>query len=218
MNVRACDVIPGFWGPYKDPLYKDIILIEGGQVSSGSILNWLVEKIAKQYVFEAQKNRVTPFDLLDAESLKVPPGANELVILDHWQGNRTPYKDPRSRGVIWGLTMSHGVPNIARAIYEGTSFGIRLFLEYLKEKNIFIQRIKTCGGGVRSYLWTHILADICEQPLKVTLENMTLLGGAIIAACSINVFHSFEEGFLAMKPKFDVVIPEHPFYKYQNMF
>jgi len=218
MNVNFSSVIPGFWGPYKDPLYQGVLLLEGGQVSSGSILNWLVEKIAKQYISEAQKHRVTPFDLLDTEASKIPPGANGLIVLDHWQGNRTPYKDPYSRGIIWGLTMNHEVPHIARAIYEGTSFGIRLFLDYLKEKNILVRKIKVCGGGTRSHLWTRILADVCEQPLKVTLENMTLLGSAIVAACSVDAFHSFEEGFLAMQPEFEVISPQYPFSEYQKNY
>jgi ribulose kinase len=45
------------------------------------------------------------YDRLNAEAKALPPGAEGLVVLDHFQGNRTPYTDAHARGVISGLTL-----------------------------------------------------------------------------------------------------------------
>ncbi|MEM2002520.1 MAG: FGGY-family carbohydrate kinase, partial [Candidatus Methanomethylicaceae archaeon] len=181
MHTAISNPIQGFWGPYKEPLIAGLNLIEGGQTSSGSIIRWFVEKIARHYSWEGQQKGLSPFEILDLEASKVAPGAGGVVVLDHWQGNRTPYKDPSSRGLIWGLTLYHDAPHLGRAIYEGISFGVRLLLDRLKEERVKFGDIKVCGGGTKSRLWLQILADVAERPLKVTSENMTLLGNAVLA-------------------------------------
>jgi ribulose kinase len=50
----------------------------------------------------------------------LPPGAEGLVVLDHFQGNRTPHTDPNARGVISGLTLKHGPAHLYRAMIEVT--------------------------------------------------------------------------------------------------
>jgi ABC-type sugar transport system ATPase subunit len=59
------------------------------------------------------------FSRLNARAAELPPGSEGLVVLDHWQGNRTPWTDPWSRGVIRGLTLGHGPAHVYRAILEG---------------------------------------------------------------------------------------------------
>lgn len=44
VNTSSCNPISGFWGPYKEPLWKGLNLLEAGQTSSGSILSWFIEK------------------------------------------------------------------------------------------------------------------------------------------------------------------------------
>ncbi len=218
VNTSSCNPISGFWGPYKEPLWKGLNLLEAGQTSSGSILSWFIEKVARHYVFEADRRDLNPFDLLDAEASKVSPGSEGVLVLDHWQGNRTPYKDPDSRGVIYGLTLGHDASHIGRAIYEGISFGIRLLVDYLKRDGIYISCIKACGGGTKSGLWMQILTDICEQPLDITMENMTLLGNAIVGATGVGIFSSFTEGFEMMQPCFTRVAPTTSFSVYQENY
>ena len=56
----------------------------------------------------------------------LPPGAEGLIVLDHFQGNRTPHTDANARSVISGLTLKHGPAHLYRAIIEGMSFGTAL--------------------------------------------------------------------------------------------
>jgi ribulose kinase len=90
----------GIWGTYPDAVIPDLHIVEGGQTSTGSIVNWLKHLLPDSISYDKLNN--------DAKSL--PPGAEGLVVLDHFQGNRTPYTDAHARGVISGLTLKHGPP------------------------------------------------------------------------------------------------------------
>ena len=63
-----------------------------------------------------------------------------------------------------------------------------------------------------------ILTDICEQPLDITMENMTLLGNAIVGATGVGIFSSFTEGFEMMQPCFTRVAPTTSFSVYQENY
>lgn len=213
VNTKTQKTLEGFWGPYKDPLYKGLNLIEGGQTSSGSIIDWFIKKVAKHYVIQTTA-KLKPYEWLDIEASKISPGSEGLVILDHWQGNRTPYKDPYSRGIIWGLSLNHGAPHIGRAIYEGIAFGIRLLFDRLEKAGISIKKLKVCGGGTKSKLWLQILSDICERAMWATQENASLLGGAILAAKGASLFSSITEAFTVMHPELKMIEPTNSFSKY----
>ena len=58
-----------------------------------------------------------------------PPGADGLVVLPYFAGERTPIFDPHARGVVAGLTLRHGRGHVFRAVYEGIAYGIRQILE-----------------------------------------------------------------------------------------
>jgi ribulose kinase len=68
-------------------------------------------------------------DALNREAAAVAPGCDGLLVLDHFQGNRTPYVDALSRGAFVGLTLGHGLPHLFRAVIEGICFGTKSILE-----------------------------------------------------------------------------------------
>ena len=70
--------------------------LAAGMATSGSLTGWL-QGIAGG----------VPFETLLAEAAASPPGAHALVTLPYFAGERTPLFDPRARGVVIGLTLSH---------------------------------------------------------------------------------------------------------------
>ena len=68
------------------------------------------------------------------EAAAIPPGADGLLVLPYFAGERTPIFDPRARGVVAGLTLRHGRGHLFRAAYEGIAFGIRQILEFLDDR------------------------------------------------------------------------------------
>jgi len=88
---------PGVWGAYPDIVYPGRWIVEGGQTSTGSIINWLRRFLGG----------TLDFDAMNAKAAALPPGAEGVIVQDHFQGNRTPYTDPLSRAAIVGLTLAH---------------------------------------------------------------------------------------------------------------
>jgi len=163
----------GIWGTYADALIPGLHVVEGGQVSTGSVVNW----------FKAMLSDAWDYERLTAEALALPPGAEGLIVQDHFQGNRTPYTDPRSRGVVSGLTLKHGPAHIFRAIIEGIAFGTELILETMRGAGYAPEEVVICGGPSRHDIWLQIHADVSGVPLTTTrVPDAPALGSAILAA------------------------------------
>ncbi|MCA1715626.1 MAG: xylulose kinase, partial [Actinobacteria bacterium] len=81
----------GFFGAYTDAMIPGQYTIEGGQVSTGSIVAWFKNRFAKKAAEEAEKRGVDPYEVLNEMANDVPIGSEGLVVIDYFQGNRTPY-------------------------------------------------------------------------------------------------------------------------------
>jgi ribulose kinase len=122
-----------------------------------------------------------------------------LVVLDHFQGNRTPYTDAHARGVISGLTLKHGPAHLYRAMIEGVSFGTALIFETMRTNGFSPKEIVICGGSTRSDLWMQIHADTAGLPLVLTeVVDAPALGSAILAAVGAGCYSNMIEASDAM--------------------
>ena len=174
---------PGLWGPFGDAVIAGEWTIEAGQASTGGTVRWLLELIGQRWPERERYARA------DAAAAATAPGAGGLTILDFWQGSRTPIRDPKARGAIWGLTTAHGPGHLLRAVYEATAFGNRSILQTLETRGVPVSRITACGGGTRSALWLQILSDVAGVPLALTAEDDAVaLGSAICAAVAAGAY------------------------------
>lgn len=180
---------PGVWGAYPDIVYPDRWIVEGGQTSTGSIINWL-RRFCGGNLDLAQLNAM-------AEAL--PPGADGLIVQDHFQGNRTPYTDPLSRGAITGLTLAHEPHHVFRAIIEGIGFGTRAILDAFRAGGYTSTEITVGGGATASALWMQIHADTAGLPVRIPASaDAPSTGSAVLAAYGAGRFASIDEGIDAM--------------------
>ena len=146
--------------------------------------------------------------MLDAKAAAVPPGCDGLVCLDYWQGNRCPLKDPRGRGVFWGLTLAHGPGHVFRSIYEATAYGTRHILEDVQAHGLEIKRLFAGGGGAKSRLWIQIHADVLGRPVLLPREpEACALGSALVAAVHAGRFADLAEAAREMVRIAEVVEP-----------
>lgn len=174
----------GVWGPYPDALIKGKWVLEGGQTSTGSVVKWFVDQFTN-----------LSYEELDSEASKIPPGSEGLIVLEYWQGYRSPIRDPLARGTIWGLSLKHTPYHIHRAIYEGTAYGTRNIIEAITSKGVNLNEIYACGGGTRSKLWIQINADVCGVPIYIPeIEEAGCLGSAIAGAVGSGFFKDLTEG------------------------
>jgi xylulokinase len=109
---------------------------------------------------------------LDAEERRRAP-----LFLPYLSGERSPHNDASAQGVLFGLTHGHGPADIAYAVAEGVSYGLRDGLHTLAAP---AGDLVLVGGGARSAWWAQLLADILEVPLALSEGGEA--GGALGAA------------------------------------
>ncbi|VDS10216.1 Ribulokinase [Paracoccus haematequi] len=180
---------PGVWGAYPDIVYPDRWIVEGGQTSTGSIINWL-RRFCGGNLDLAELNQ-------KAEALE--PGSDGLIVQDHFQGNRTPYTDPLSRGAIVGLTLAHEPHHVFRAIMEGIGFGTRAILDAFRAGGYASTEITVGGGATASRLWMQIHADTAGLPVRIPASaDAPSTGSAVLAAHGAGRFADIDDGIAAM--------------------
>jgi ribulose kinase len=200
---------PGAAGCYPDATVEGLYTIEAGQTATGSILDWYRRHFAGKEQVEAERRGVNVYQVLDEQAAAVPPGAEGLVVRDDWQGNRSPYKNPRARGAIVGLSLAHGPGHVFRALYEATACGTRHILEDAAAHGLGVERVFIGGGGARSALWLQIHADILKRPIHLTREGESCaLGSAMTAAVAAGFYRDFDEAARAMVAIERVVQPD----------
>ncbi len=130
--------------------------IAAGMATSGALTAWLRELAGHP-----------PFEQLIHEASGIAAGADGLVVLPYFAGERTPLFDPQARGVVAGLTLTHGRGHLYRALLEATAFGVRHNLETMELAGGNPKRIVAVGGGTRGGLWTQIVSDVTGRPQEL---------------------------------------------------
>jgi ribulose kinase len=180
---------PGIFGSFPEAIMPGLNLVEGGQVSTGSILAWFKRNFARDLVEQAEQTGVSVYALLDREAAEIPLGSEGLMVLDYFQGNRTPHTDSLARGAMWGLSLQAGRAHVFRALMEGIAYGLSDILETFARHNYTVSRIIACGGATHSPLFMQIYADVSGQPIYVTrVAEASLLGSAVAAAVGAGAY------------------------------
>jgi len=180
----------GFFGPYPDTVVRGLGLLEGGQTSSGSILAWYKRNLCRD--LEGQQESV--YDILNREAAKLSPGSDGLMVLDWWQGNRTPYTDPNVRGMIYGLSLGHTQAHIYRAIMEGVAFGTENVFDSFRCAGYPVTEVCMGGGTTNSDLFMQIHADVSNVVINVPKNPQSpTLGSAILAAVAAGLYRDMDE-------------------------
>lgn len=146
--------------------------LAAGMSTSGSLTGWLQGIVGD-----------VPFETLIEEAAAVPAGADGLLVLPYFAGERTPIFDHHARGVIAGLTLNHQRGNLFRAVYEGIAFGIRQILELLDTRSNPVKRLVAVGGGTQGGLWTQVVSDVTGRAQEVPEQTIgASYGDALMAA------------------------------------
>ena len=200
----------GMWGTYPDAILPGKFMLEGGQTSTGSIVNWIKNQLCGYYAQQAREEGVGVYDILNREAEKLPVGAEGLVALDFFQGNRTPHVDPNVRGMIYGLSLIHTPAHIYRAVVESVCFGTKAIMDVFEDSGFVPNGIVISGGIVKSRFWLQAHADVCDVPLIVPKETEApCLGSAILGAVAAGAYPDIPTAAASMTEIDYVVEPDH---------
>jgi FGGY-family pentulose kinase len=192
---------PTVWGPYPGAMTEGRWLVEGGQVSAGSSLTWLAER-----VLGFSRARV---QALISEATASPPVTHGLMVLDNFMGNRTPLRDPKLRGAILGLTLGTTPAELYRANVESVAYGTRQVLDSFTAVGVDTSDVFITGGIRHNSLWLQTTADVLQRPIVlVENENMTLRACAALAAFAAGHHPSLEAAAAMFSPSVRVIEPD----------
>jgi len=185
----------GINGTFPGAIIPGHQVIEEGQISTGSVVKWFRDNFVNCSITSAAAARgVDVYYLLNEMAEKIPPGSEGLLVLEHWQGNRTPWVDPTSRGVIRGLTLSHTPAHLFRAIMEGVAYGTAVILDRITGQDVSIDQLVACGGATKSALWMQIHADVIGKTITIPEEQEAVsLGSAILPSVGSGIHSSVRE-------------------------
>jgi len=189
------------WGPYPHALRTSRWLVEGGQVSSGSVLTWTGEGLLG----------VSRADLpaLVRAAGEVEPGAHGLLALDTFMGNRTPYRDPRLRGAVVGLTLGTTRAELYRAAVEAVACGTRGVVDSFERAGVTCGRLVLSGGIEKNRLWQQVTVDVLGREAEIVDgDNLTLRACAVIGAAGAGLVTGLDEGAAAYAPRTRTLTPD----------
>lgn len=157
-------------------------------LSAGQLVSWYANQLNLPGTNCAVEDEEL-LRLLEEGARQIPPAAEGLLALPHWQGRRTPQPDARVRGGLIGLTPRHSGAHIYRALLESFGYNLRQGLDPIRAE---VKRVVITGGGAKSALWREILAGILEVELEFSPRTSTALGMAFLAAWGVGGVHDFD--------------------------
>jgi len=165
---------PRLW--YAPWLFEGQHASLAGLATSGTLTHWFRDQFAKEL------KRDEAFPVLATEAVASPPGANGLIMLPYFSGERTPIHDPNAVGAFFGLNLTHTRGDMFRAVLEGIAYGTRHVLETFADLGQMPGNLRAVGGGTKNAVWLQATSDI---------------GGIDQRICEKTVGASYGDAFLA---------------------
>lgn len=165
----------------------------GTMQTAGSSLAWLKNEVCTLEKAFGSEMGLSPYELINSEIEKSPPGANGVIFLPYLLGERTPRWNPDAKGAFLGLTLQHKRADILRAVMEGVTLNLSIILDIFRTQTP-IREITVIGGGAKGEVWRRIMADVYQADIirPNFLEEATSMGAAIIGGVGCGAFKSFD--------------------------
>jgi len=182
-----CHVLPSRWH------------LEAAMLTAGLALRWLRDQILPGSSYA---------ELADAAA-GVDAALDGLFFLPYLAGERTPHMDPGATAAIFGLTLRHGQPALARAVMEGVVFAMRQGLDLLGDLGVQPEAVLSSGGSNRHPLWLQLQANIYNLPiLPAANPEATARGAALLAGVGSGHFSSFADAIRTVPPPGAAILPD----------
>ena len=152
---------------FLDYHLKPGLFVPNGCMSTGgSALNWFARQFASGEAEAAKKAGLTVHQWLDRLADARPAGSDGLIVTPYFLGEKTPIHDAGARATFDGLTLSHDIGHLWRALLEAYAYAIAHHVEVMNEIGYRTERFIVSDGGSASRVWMQIVADVLQRPVQ----------------------------------------------------
>ncbi|MBE6582890.1 MAG: ribulokinase [Ruminococcaceae bacterium] len=187
--------IKGICGKVMGGVVPDYRAYETGQSCVGDMFAWFINNcLPESYKKKAREEGIGDFDYLNLLAEKLDIDSIGLLVLDWWNGNRSPYVDYDLSGLMIGMTLMTKPEEIYHAMLSSIAYGTRRMVELYEEGGVKVERVFAVGGiPLKNPLLMQIMADVLGKSISVVDSKQAgAKGSAIYAAAAAEIYPDVE--------------------------
>ncbi len=164
---------------------KRRVIVGGALSDGGGLYAWLKDSLAV----------AGDDDHIERELAALAPDAHGLTLLPFWAGERSTNWNAHATGAILGLTTHSRPAHVLRAALEAVAYRFAFIWQQLAPYAAPGAEVRASGGAlIHSTLWTQIIADALNRPVRLApAHEASSRGAALLALEALGVLASLHQ-------------------------